>query len=116
VNEFIDHLHHSELQIKVSQFTNHYTLSLLQSAVSSTAVPWQRLLTVEMVEIIQLDALRFNLYSFGSQLTTPELDCRSSTELVAQIIFFITPRRGDIVVCKDLIMVLREFKPLKQLR
>jgi hypothetical protein len=36
------------------QFTNYYTLSLPQPAVSSSAVSWQRLITVEILQLLAL--------------------------------------------------------------
>jgi hypothetical protein len=57
-----------------------HTLSLFQPAVSSPAVPWQRLVTVE---ILQLHALK----SFLHRLSY-------TADSVAQIVFLITPLHG----------------------
>jgi hypothetical protein len=54
--------------------------SLFQPAVSSPAVPWQRLLAAE---ILQLHALKFSHHRFR-------------TDLVAPIVFLITPLHGPI--------------------
>jgi hypothetical protein len=77
VNGFIDHyINDLELQaitapllISTIHKSPQHLLSLYQLAVSSPAIPWQRLLTVE---ILQLHALRSCLHSF--QCRTP-LSC-----------------------------------------
>jgi hypothetical protein len=68
--------------------TNHqswqYPLSLFQPAMSSPYVPWQRLLTVE---ILQLHALKFNVHS---------LKCRTLADYqlnwLSQFSFFLIPQ------------------------
>jgi hypothetical protein len=57
-----------------------HPLSLFQPAVSSLAVPWQRLLTVE---ILQLYALKSSLHRLPY-----------TTHLIVPILFLITPRHG----------------------
>jgi hypothetical protein len=100
--------HHSELQVirAISLTSTLYTLSPLQPAISSIAVPWQRLLTVE---ILQLHVLRFYLHSLPRRTlceltvnwaTAPSLlglPCRTqlSTDWVAPIVFLITPLHGS---------------------
>jgi hypothetical protein len=88
VNGFIDtHTHDSELQaitapplISTIYKSPQHPLWLFQPAVSSSAVPWQRVL---IVEIPQLHALRSPLYRLPYR-----------TDLIAQIVFKITLRHG----------------------
>jgi hypothetical protein len=93
INGFIDHLytHHSELQavtvpllFSTTQKSPQHSLTSFQPAVSSPAVPWQRLL---IMEILQLPALRSSLHSFP---------CRTqlSTEIVPTVLL-ITSRHGS---------------------
>jgi hypothetical protein len=69
VNGFIDHLHIHDWELQavtasplVSTFhkSTQQPLTCFQPAVSSKAVPWQRLLAVE---ILQLHMLRLSLHS-----------------------------------------------------
>jgi hypothetical protein len=62
-----------------------HTLSLFQPVVSSPTVPWQRLLTVE---ILQLHALRSSLHRLPYRT--------NSTALVAPVVFKKTPRHGPL--------------------
>jgi hypothetical protein len=73
---FIDHLHHSELQVITALSltsalykSSQHLLNIFQPAVPSSAVPWQRLLTVE---IIPLHALKSYFHSLpcGTELST----------------------------------------------
>jgi hypothetical protein len=100
--------HHSELQALVTlplistlHKSTQHLLSLFQAAVSSPAVPWQWFLSVE---VLQLHALRTSCHSCpcrilaNCQLSDSAIysqpPWKSSTELVAPILFFITARRG----------------------
>jgi hypothetical protein len=83
--------HDSELQvitapplISTLHKSPQHRLSIFQPTVSSSTVPWQRLITVE---ILQLHALRFYLHS---------LLCRTQllTKWVAPIVFKVIPRHG----------------------
>jgi hypothetical protein len=87
VNGFIDNLHDSELQaitaptiISIIHKSPQNLLSLFQSAVSSPAVPWQRLLTVK---IPQLNSLQSCLHRLMYR-----------TDSVAPIVFKVTSRHG----------------------
>jgi hypothetical protein len=116
MNLLITYTHHSELQVitalsLISTFykSPQHPLSLFQPAVSSSAVPWQRLLTVE---IFQLHTLRPSLHSLPcrthSQLTTPRLaaishqppgllftaDLQRNTNWAAPIVFKTSPWHG----------------------
>jgi hypothetical protein len=84
------YIYHSELQvitvpplISKTHKSPQHPLSLFQRAVCSPAVPWQRLLTVE---ILQLNALRSYLHS---------LTCRTAyqltTDFVSPTVFKKTP-------------------------
>jgi hypothetical protein len=84
---FSDHLYTplmSTSNYSATIFTIHkspqHTLSLLQPAVSSPAVPWQRLL---IVEIFQLHMLKSSLHKLPYR-----------TDLVAPIFFLTTLRHG----------------------
>jgi hypothetical protein len=58
--------HHSELQVIIALSlisTNHYMLSVLQPVVSSRAVPQQRLLTVEILQLPALGSFLSSEYS-----------------------------------------------------
>jgi hypothetical protein len=79
--------HDSELQaiiapplISTTHKSSQHPLSLFQHAVSSPAVPWQRLL---IVEILQLRSLMFSLHILPYR-----------TDLVAPVVFLIIPRPG----------------------
>jgi hypothetical protein len=98
---------HSELQVITAlSLTStlckppRYPLSLFPAYCVFISVPWQRLLTVE---ILQFHALRSYLDSLPCRTlpstdnyraisSQPHLQC--STELVAPVLFFITPWRG----------------------
>jgi hypothetical protein len=91
--------HNSELQVTTALSLSstlykppQHPISLFQPVVSS-AVPWERLLTVD---IFQLPALRSschsrlyrtldNSFNPNCQLSTPELDCRFSTNSLNSI-------------------------------
>jgi hypothetical protein len=99
--------HHSELQVitalsltSILYKSPRHPLSLFPACCVFVSVPWQRLLTVE---ILQFHALRPYLDSlpcrtllstdnYSAVSSQPHLQC--STELVAPILFFITPWRG----------------------
>jgi hypothetical protein len=97
-----DYTHHSELQVitalsLISTFykSPQHPLSLFQPAVSSSAIPWQRLLTVD---ILQLHALRCSCHSRPCRThLSPELRRRlflaSFAELNSQLT---TPRLAAI--------------------
>jgi hypothetical protein len=78
MNGFIDHLHDSELQALTAPpviSTIHKSLQHL----SSSAVPWQRILTVE---ILQIHALRSCLHSLTCRtLVNWQLNCLLSSSL-----------------------------------
>jgi hypothetical protein len=89
---FITLAHNSELNLiavspLISTFhkTPQHPLSILQLAVSSRAIPWRRLPTVE---ILQHHTLKFCFHSLPYR-----------THLVAPVIFTITPRYGP---CKNI--------------
>jgi hypothetical protein len=106
MNGFIDtYTHDSELQVFTMQSlitTIHkspqHPLSLFQPTVSSPVVPWQRLLTAEIVQLLW--SIPFALAS-----TTPQLKCQinygnisyqsplqNSTELMAPTVLVIISR------------------------
>jgi hypothetical protein len=79
-----------------------HPLSFSQPAVPSPAVPWQRLLKVE---ILQLHALRFCLHSFPCRthwrpfhtnllVFSSQVDFQLTTKWVASIVFKISPLHG----------------------
>jgi hypothetical protein len=118
--------HHLELLSPISTLyrSSQHPLSLFQTAMSSTAVPWQRLITVE---ILQLPALRSSCHScpcrtlvncqlnysaissqppLQSSTELSTLNCQLTTQLVNLNVFKITPWSGphrkhhsSIVVC-----------------
>jgi hypothetical protein len=78
-------IHDSELQaitapplISTIHKPPQHLLSLFKPALLSLAVPWLRLLTLQ---ILQLDALRFYLHS---------LPCRTATELTLSLVYKIS--------------------------
>jgi hypothetical protein len=98
VNGFIDHFYTQQAVTALPRISTQHPLSLFQPVVTSSAVPWQQLLTVE---ILQLHALRFYLHSLPcrTQLSTvkstishsllslpcrAQLNCQPLTELVSQ--------------------------------
>jgi hypothetical protein len=92
VNGFIDHLYSrlgntSNYSATANLHNSHITIAPakpFQPAVSSSAIPWQRLLTVE---ILQLHALRSYLHS---------LPCRTAKQLTLSLAYNILdgPRRN----------------------
>jgi hypothetical protein len=64
------------------QFTNHHGIGFFQPAVSSAALLWQRLLTVE---ILQLRALKSSFHRISYR-----------TDSVAPVLFLITPRHRPL--------------------
>jgi hypothetical protein len=106
--------HHSELQVITTLsliFALHkspqHLLSLFQPAISSPAVPWQLLLTVEILQLMHsaplFTAARAELLPTIKSTIAPSLlslPCRAqlnsqpSTKWNAPIVFFINPRRG----------------------
>jgi hypothetical protein len=72
--------HHTELQVS----TLYKSLAHAKSSLFSLDVSWQRLLTVQ---ILQLPALNYTVIS-----SQPPL--QSSNDSIAPSVFFITPRHG----------------------
>jgi hypothetical protein len=89
---FIDHLY------AIADLHTTALLRLFQFAVSSPSVSWQRLLTVE---ILQLHGLRSSCHSLSFRA---QLNCRPSTNWMSPIVFFITPRRGPHRKCHSSIV------------
>jgi hypothetical protein len=94
--------HHLEIQVitTLSLISTLYKslqhpLSFFQPAMSSPAVPWQRLLTVD---ILQLHVFRFDLHSFPcrTQLTTINWTV-APAQLVAPLLFFLWLLDADLV-------------------
>jgi hypothetical protein len=120
VNGFIDHLYtHSELQVITTppltstiQKSPQYPLSLFQPSMSSPAIPWQRLLSVE---ILQLHTLKSSLHRLPYR-----------NDLVTPIDFLITPRHGPhrntpfptapLLVCFDSLLQERVYRVFAQKR
>jgi hypothetical protein len=112
MNLLTTYTQHSELQeitalslIPTLYKSPQRPLSFFQPAVSSSVVPWQRLLTVE---IFQLHALRFVLYRLPCR-TSSHLNLYQVTTVASSLhslprraqltgctnsLIFITPRRG----------------------
>jgi hypothetical protein len=96
VNGFIDHSYtpfgttsnyRAIADFSTLQITTAPVKPFFQPAVSSAAVPWQRLLTVE---ILQLHALRFYLHSLPCR-TQLSSNCLPTDNCVAPIVFLTTP-------------------------
>jgi hypothetical protein len=74
---FIDHLHHSELQVITAPLlistihkAQQHVLNIFQAAVSSTPVSYRRLLTVEISQIPTLTSLLSGEYPATELLST----------------------------------------------
>jgi hypothetical protein len=83
---FATYIHYSELQVITDPLlistihrSSQHLLSLFQPAVSSAAVPWQRLLTVELLQLPALMSLLSGKYP-ATELSSSQPDFQLSTD------------------------------------